>query len=56
MDKFNKKANKIKLKVQQIQEAKDSGIKIIIKFNIKSTLKALLYRYQQDISQYIRYG
>ena len=37
MDEFNKKANKIKLAVQQIQEAKDLSIKIIIKFNIKST-------------------
>ena len=37
MDEFNKKTNKIKLAVQQIQEAKDLNIKIIIKFNIKST-------------------
>ena len=37
MDEFNKKANKIKLAVQQIQEARDLSIKIIIKFNIKST-------------------
>ena len=37
IDKFNKKANKIKLAVQQIQGAKDLNIKIIIKLNIKST-------------------
>ena len=37
MDKFNKKANKIKLTAQQIQEAGDLSIKIIIKLNIKST-------------------
>ena len=37
MDEFNKKANKTKLAVQQIQEAKDLSIKIIIKLNIKST-------------------
>ena len=37
IDEFNKKANKIKLAVQQIQEAKDLSIKIIIKLNIKST-------------------
>ena len=37
MDEFNKKTNKIKLVVQQIQEARDLSIKIIIKFNIKST-------------------
>ena len=37
MDKFNKKTNKIKLAVQQIQEARDLNIKIIIKLNIKNT-------------------
>ena len=37
MDKFNKKANKIKLAAWQIQKAKDLSIKIIIKLNIKST-------------------
>ena len=37
MDKFNKKANKTKLAVQQIQKARDLSIKIIIKLNIKST-------------------
>ena len=37
MDKFNKKANKIKLVVQLIQEAGDLSIKIIIKLNVKST-------------------
>ena len=37
IDKFNKKANKIKLVVQQIWEAGDLNIKIIIKLNIKST-------------------
>ena len=37
MDKFNKKANKIKLVVWQIWEAGDLSIKIIIKLNIKST-------------------
>ena len=35
--KFNKKVDEIKLVVQLIQEAKDLSIKIIIKFNIKST-------------------
>ena len=42
MDEFNKKANKIKLVVQQIQEARDLSMKIIIKFNIKSTLIQML--------------
>ena len=42
MDEFNKKAKKIKLAVQQIQEAKDLNIKIIIKLNIKSTLIQIL--------------
>ena len=37
MDEFNKKANKTKLVIQQIWEAKDLNIKIIIKFNVKST-------------------
>ena len=37
MDEFNEKANKTKLAVQQIQEARDLSIKIIIKLNIKST-------------------
>ena len=37
IDEFNKKANKTKLVVQQIQEAEDLSIKIIIKLNIKST-------------------
>ena len=42
MDKFNKKANKIKLIVQQIQEARDLSIKIIIKLNIKSIFIQML--------------
>ena len=46
MDEFNKKANKIKLAVQQIQEARDLGIKIIIKFNIKSTSVQILAGYK----------
>ena len=46
MDKFNKKANKIKLVIQQIQEAKDLSIKIIIKLNIKSTPIQILVRYK----------
>ena len=46
MDEFNKKANKIKLAVQQIQEAGDLGIKIIIKFNIKSTPIQMLAGYK----------
>ena len=37
IDKFNKKTNKIKLAVQLVQEAKNLNIKLIIKFNIKST-------------------
>ena len=37
MDEFNKKANETKLAVQQIQEAGDLSIKIIIKLNVKST-------------------
>ena len=46
MDKFNKKANKIKLAVQQIWEARDLSIKIIIKFNIKSTPIQILAGYK----------
>ena len=42
MDKFDKKADKIKLVVQQIQEARDLSIKIIIKLNIKSTSVQML--------------
>ena len=37
MDEFNKKANKTKLAVWLIWEAGDLNIKLIIKFNIKST-------------------
>ena len=37
VDEFNEKANKIKLAVWQIWEARDLSIKIIIKLNIKST-------------------
>ena len=37
VDGFNKKANKIKLAAQQIQEAGGLSIKIIIKLNIEST-------------------
>ena len=37
IDEFNKTANKIKLAIWLIQEAKDLSIKIIIKFNIKGT-------------------
>ena len=46
MDKFNKKANKIKLAVWQIWEAKDLNIKIIIKLNIKSTPVQMLAEYK----------
>ena len=46
MNKFNKKANKIKLAVQQIQEARDLSIKIIIKLNIKSTPVQMLAGYK----------
>ena len=46
IDEFNKKANKTKLAVQQIQEAGDLGIKIIIKLNIKSTLVQMLAGYK----------
>ena len=46
IDEFNKKTNKIKLAVQQIQEAKDLNIKIIIKFNIKSTPIQMLVGYK----------
>ena len=37
MDKFNKKANKIKLAVQQVWKTGDLSIKLIIKLNVKST-------------------
>ena len=37
MDEFNEKANKTKLAVWLIWEAGDLSIKLIIKFNIKST-------------------
>ena len=37
MDEFNKKTNKTKLVVWLIQEAGDLNIKLIIKFNVKST-------------------
>ena len=46
MDKFNKKANKIKLVVWLIQRAKDLNIKIIIKLNIKSILIQMLVEYK----------
>ena len=46
IDKFNKKANKIKLVVQLIQKAGDLSIKIIFKFNVKSTLMQILARYK----------
>ena len=46
VDEFNKKANKIKLAVQLIQEAKDLSIKIIIKLNIKSTPVQILAGYK----------
>ena len=46
VDKFNKKADKIKLAVQQIQEARDLSIKIIIKLNIKSTPIQMLAGYK----------
>ena len=46
MDKFNKKANKIKLAVQLIWEARDLNIKIIIKLNIKSAPTQMLVKYK----------
>ena len=46
MDKFNKKANKIKLVVWLIQETRDLKIKIIIKFNIKSISVQMLAKYK----------
>ena len=46
MDKFNKKANKTKLAAWQIWEAGDLNIKIIIKFNIKSTPVQMLAGYK----------
>ena len=46
MDKFNKKANKIKLVVWLIQEARDLSIKIIIKLNVKSTPVQMLAEYK----------
>ena len=46
INKFNKKANKIKLIVQLIQEAKNLSIKIIIKLNIKSTFIQMLAKYK----------
>jgi len=38
MDEFDKKANEIKLAAWQTWEAGDLSMKIIIKFNVKSTL------------------
>ena len=46
INKFNKKANKIKLIVQLIQEAKNLSIKIIIKLNIKSSPIQMLAGYK----------
>ena len=46
MDEFNKKANKIKLAVQLIQKARDLSIKLIIKFNVKSTPVQILAGYK----------
>ena len=46
MDKFNKKANRIKLVVWLIWEARDLSIKIIIKLNVKSTLIQMLAGYK----------
>ena len=46
IDEFNEKADKIKLAVQQTQEAKDLSIKIIIKLNIKSTPVQILAGYK----------
>ena len=46
MDEFNKKTNEIKLAVQQIQEARDLNIKIIIKLNIKSIPVQMLVGYK----------
>ena len=42
IDEFDEKANKIKLAAQQIWEAGDLSIKIIIKLNIKSTFVQML--------------
>ena len=46
MDEFNKKADKVKLVVQRIQEVKDLSMKIIIKFNVKSTFIQILVEYK----------
>ena len=46
MDKFNKKANKIKLVIWLIWEAGDLSIKIIIKLNVKSTPIQMLVGYK----------
>jgi hypothetical protein len=46
VDKFNKKANKIKLAVWLIWEAGDLSIKIIIKLNIKGTPTQMLAGYK----------
>ena len=37
IDKFNEKANKIKLTAQLVWETRDLNIKIIIKLNVKNT-------------------
>ena len=46
VDKFNKKADEIKLAIWQTWEAGDSSIKIIIKLNVKSTLIQMLAGYK----------
>ena len=42
VDRFNKKANEVKLTVWLVQETKDLSIKIIIKLNIKSIFIQML--------------
>ena len=46
MDKFNEKADKTKLTVWQIWEARDLSIKIIIKLDVKSTFAQMLAGYK----------
>ena len=46
MDEFDEKANETKLAAQQIQEARDSSMKIIIKLNVKSTFAQILAGYK----------
>jgi len=46
VDEFNEKADKIKLAAWLTWEAGDFSMKIIIKFNVKSTFAQMLTRYK----------